>query len=141
MTLSSRVYRTALLLYPADLRREFGDDMAAAFAEDISHSGNIAARLRVWRCCFIELLRIAIPAQKDNPLVMVPVFAFLAATAWDGIGLVQSLRQLRLGEGPFTHMPLSEIIGSWFIPSLVVAFVGFVVARFGKPNFTSISLR
>lgn len=141
MTLSSRVYRTTLLFYPADLRREFGEDMAVAFAEDISRSGNIAAKLRVWRCCLTELLRIAIPGQKDNPLVMVPVFAFLASIAWISGPMLIDLWRFRLGEGPFTHMPPSQIVSSILLGPVAVAFVGFVVARFGKPDFTSIPLR
>jgi hypothetical protein len=66
MRLSLRIYRATLLAYPIALRHDFGDDMAAAFAADLASSKGIAASLRVWGCCFVELFRIALPAQKDN---------------------------------------------------------------------------
>jgi hypothetical protein len=141
MTLSLRIYRTTLLLYPADLRREFGDDMAAAFAEDLARAGRLARKLRVWCCCLTELFRIAIPAQKENPLIMVPIFAFLASIAWISGPLLIDLWRSRMGEGPFMHMRLSQIVSSILLGPVAVALVGFVVARFGKPNFTSLTLR
>jgi hypothetical protein len=35
LRLSSRMYERLVFLYPEDLRREFGDEMALAFADDI----------------------------------------------------------------------------------------------------------
>ena len=104
MTFSSRLYRKTLLLYPADLRREFGEDMTATFAEDLSNSVGIARKLRVWWCCLMDVLRIAIPAQKENPLVMVPLVAFFSVTTWDAVALGGAFWH---GEPPFGHMPVS----------------------------------
>ena len=62
MMLSLRMYRATLLLYPADFRCEYGDDMVAAFAADLASTGRVAA----WRCCLPELFHIALPAQREH---------------------------------------------------------------------------
>jgi hypothetical protein len=68
-----KTYRAALYLYPEDLRREFGNDMAEAFEEDLHHSGP----LHVWCMALRELLRIGLPGLMQNPAVAVPVLSAL----------------------------------------------------------------
>ena len=66
-----KTYRAALYLYSEDLRREFGNDMAEAFEEDLHHSGPI----HVWCIAVRELLRIGLPGLMRNPQVAVPVLS------------------------------------------------------------------
>jgi hypothetical protein len=79
LRLSSRIYGGLLLLYPQELRRDFGAEMAAVFAEDLAdawrrqHSRGV---FRVWWCSLCEVVRIAVPGHTENPAVMVPIGTF-----------------------------------------------------------------
>jgi len=77
---SSRIYAFLLALYPADLRRNYGPEMALVFAEHL-----VAARrehglrgvARVWRQTIGEFLRLALPGCLSNSAVRVPAIASL----------------------------------------------------------------
>jgi len=47
--MSERIYRLLLLAYPADFRREFGDDMTQVFRTRARTAGAFAQRARFWR--------------------------------------------------------------------------------------------
>jgi hypothetical protein len=141
VTLSSRIYRSTLRAYPADLRREFGDDMTAAFAEDLASAKCIAASLRIWWWCLIDLFRIGIPAQKENPVVMVPVIAFTACIAWMGGASLIGLWLSGYRDGPFAHKALWQIASTILEGPGTVAFVGFLVARWNNRASIYFSLR
>ncbi|MCU1325368.1 MAG: hypothetical protein JWN34_738 [Bryobacterales bacterium] len=62
----SRCYRATLWLYPPDLRREHGDEMAAAFSALLADQ----SAQRGWRgviqaalCAGKEILTVAVPGQ------------------------------------------------------------------------------
>ncbi len=116
------LYRKLLLLYSQDLRREFGAEMTLAFAEDIKNMGN----LRVWCCAMRELLTVALPGQRSNRTVLVPVFSFVLtaliviAELWIG-----SHQHLRVDYPPIFDWAVLVIF-----PSLLNASVGLVVTSF-----------
>ena len=82
---SARLYGRLLLLYPDDLRRDYGAEMILAFHGDIESArrdAGVRGVLRVWRCAASEVLRLALPAQLASPAVLVPalLFAFTFVT-------------------------------------------------------------
>ena len=116
------LYQRLLLLYPQDLRREFGAEMTLAFGEDIQNMGY----LRVWSCAVRELLTVALPGQSSNRSVLVPAFSFGLCA------LIQSA-ELWLGShqaGRVEYPPLFDSVVLVIVPSLLNAFVAFVVTRF-----------
>src|SRR5205807_1636717 len=53
LVLSSRLYRRMLILYPEDLRRDYGAEMALVFADDLAaarRERGMRGVVRVWRC-------------------------------------------------------------------------------------------
>jgi hypothetical protein len=114
--------------------------MTAAFAEDLASAKSIAAALRIWWCCLLELFRIAIPTQKENPVVVVPVIAFTAAIAWMCGGSLIELWLSGYSDGAFTHKALWQIANRILDVPATVAFVGFLVAR-RNSRFVYFSLR
>jgi hypothetical protein len=115
------LYQKLLLLYPQDLRREFGAEMTLAFAEDIENVGN----LRVWWCALRELITVALPGQRSNRTVLVPAFSFALAALTQSVELWIGSHQTQRVEYPLFDL-ICLIVG----PSLLNAFVGFVVTRF-----------
>ena len=75
LSLSLRAYERLLILYPEDLRRDFGADMIEAFAEDLGAACGITGMLRVWRNALREMMQIAIPAWFELPGVVVPALS------------------------------------------------------------------
>jgi hypothetical protein len=58
--ISSRVYSAVLLLYPRQLRREFGLEMVEVFSEqvcDARRSEGWPGELRIWGCVVHETVR------------------------------------------------------------------------------------
>jgi len=115
-------YRKLLMLYPEDLRTEFGAEMALAFAEDLDNMGH----LRVWWCAAGEVLTVALPGQRSNPSVLVPAISF-ALTA-----LIESA-EIWLGShqaGHVAYPPIFDWAGLVIFASLLNASVALVVTRF-----------
>jgi hypothetical protein len=116
------LYEKLLLLYPEDLRRDFGAEMTLAFADDIE----IMGVPRVWWCALGELLTVALPGQRSNPSVVVPALSFAvsavteSAELWIGMHLAHGVE----------HLPLTDSIFVVVLPSLLNAFVAFIVTRF-----------
>jgi hypothetical protein len=117
------LYRKLLCAYPADLRRDFGDEMALIFAADLEGRGVGAT----WRCALTELATIALPGQKSNPLILVPALAFAFAAA--------SLT-VELGCAVYFASPMgaAKLLEQFrlvvFLPSTLNAVVALVVTRF-----------
>jgi hypothetical protein len=127
------LYQKLLLLYPQELRREFGAEMTLAFAEDIKNMGT----LRVWWCALREVLTVALPGQKSNPSVVVPGLSFglcaLTQSAELWIGSHQAAR--------VEYPPLFDSIVLVVLPSLLNAFVALVVTRFyARCSFVTLQL-
>jgi hypothetical protein len=114
------LYEKLLLLYPEDLRREFGAEMALAFAVDIEIMG---APL-VWWCALRELLTVALPGQMSNRSVVVPALSFALAAFTQSVELWIGMHQAHPVEYSLAD---SIVIVVW--PSLLNAFVAFVVTR------------
>jgi hypothetical protein len=134
LSLSIRLYSATLPLYPPDLRRDFGREMAEVFAEDLvealRHSG-IAGFMRVWYCALSELIRIAAPSQAENPAVAVPFIIFVLCEAVMSGELLMAFRHqpMALDGGP---MPLSTI-PLFILPlSIAAAFTAFVAVLAGS---------
>jgi hypothetical protein len=83
--------------------------------------------LRVWWCAIRELITVALPCQRSNPSVLVPVLSFatstLTGTAEIWIGMHQAPRL------DVAMLP-SEILLVVLLPSLLNAFVALIVTRF-----------
>jgi hypothetical protein len=80
--LSSHIYSRILVLYPADLRREFGDEMTDVFAQDLAemwHSRRLVGVLNVWRRALCELTSIAAPAGIATSTVIATTISFFWA--------------------------------------------------------------
>jgi hypothetical protein len=79
---SLRAYRGLLILYPDDLRRDFGPEMLEAFGHDLAvecAGRSIRGVLRVWRITLRELIHIALPAWLQTPAVAVAALSTAAA--------------------------------------------------------------
>ena len=82
LEVSRRVYETSLILYPEDLREEFGDEMVEVFEEQASDAyaeRGFSGLVRVWFCAGREFVSIALTGQLAER--MVPILAVGAAFA------------------------------------------------------------
>jgi|ERR1700733_4372094 hypothetical protein len=127
LSLSSWMYERLLLLYPEDLRREFGVEMALAFADDLEAAwcdARIAGVIQIWWYALCELVTVALPAQRLNPRVLVPALSFaLAASTW-GTELWIALHHVTRLDRP---MLFDSIRLAVLLPSLANAFVAYLV--------------
>ena len=77
--LSSHIYSSILVLYPADLRRDFGDEMTDVFAQDLAemwHSRRLFGALSVWRRALWEVTSIAAPAGVATSAAIATTISF-----------------------------------------------------------------
>ena len=82
--LSCRLYGTLLLLYPANLRFEFGEEMLSVFAEQVRDGckrRGLAGLWRVWYSVAIEIFELAIPLRADLTRLKVPAASILTSSA------------------------------------------------------------
>jgi hypothetical protein len=135
-----KIYSGMLLLYPADLRRDFGQEMIELFGEDLAEawqSSGVAGLLRVWWCAVCEILRVAIPGQMENPAFVVPLIAF----AFNVLTLSCELAAAVTSHPLAQQRPLpDDVIMFVFWPSLVTAFTAIVVVRTGKIRLSCLKL-
>ena len=86
LEVSRKVYATSLVLYPNELRREFGTEMVEVFDEQVSEAysrSGFPGLLRVWFSATREVVTIALPgrlAERMAPIVAVT--AALALMVW-----------------------------------------------------------
>ena len=127
------LYQKLLLLYPLDLRRDFGGEMTLAFAEDIKNIGS----LRVWWCALREVLTVALPGQRSNPSVLVPALSFALCAFTQSVELwIGSHQAGRVG-----YPPLIDSVVLVVLPSLLNAFVALVVTRiYARCSFITLRL-
>jgi hypothetical protein len=78
--MNTRIYGWMLALYPESLRREFGEEMALVFADEL-RDADFAGFLRIWRRALSEFFWIALPNCASSPAVRVPVIGFAFAIA------------------------------------------------------------
>ena len=82
--LSCAVYKILLALYPPDVRRAFGREMADTFAEQLADAWTeerLVGAVRVWSLTLLELASIALPQQLARPAMTVPAASLVATSA------------------------------------------------------------
>ena len=86
LEVSRKVYATSLVLYPKELRREFGTEMVEVFDEQVSEAYSrrgFPGLLRVWFRATREFFTVAIPGRLAERMVpIVAVTAALALLVW-----------------------------------------------------------
>jgi hypothetical protein len=126
---SAWIYEKLLLLYPEDLRRDFGGEMALAFADDIEAAwghGRVTGVILVWWCAVRELLTVALPGQSSNRCVLVPALSFALVASVQCAELWAALHQAARVD---TYLLADSIRLIVLLPSVASGFVGFVVTR------------
>jgi hypothetical protein len=76
-------YSLLLSIYPSELRRRFGVEMAEVFADQISEQWQlrgIPGVLRVWLTAGSEVFSVAVPLQMCNPAAIATALAFLISS-------------------------------------------------------------
>ena len=68
--MSARVYALLLRLYPVEMRRRWGEEMAESFQLQLADDG-----LRAWFDAIVDLFRVALPLQATREGVVVPLFS------------------------------------------------------------------
>jgi hypothetical protein len=136
LRLSERIYGALLLLYPPDLRHEFGPEMSELFREDLDDAWRgrgFAGAVSVWWCALSEVLRIALPGQKTNPAFVVPATSF----AFSAFSLGSILAKAPAVSG---HPLVEEIALVIVWPSLVAALTAVAVVHSGRVRVVSLDL-
>jgi hypothetical protein len=82
LEVSRKVYAKSLVLYPTELRREFGAEMIEVFEEQVSEAysrSGFAGLLRVWFSATREFATIALPGRLAEGAV--PILAATTTSA------------------------------------------------------------
>ena len=83
---SREFYERSLVLYPSELRREFGAEMVEVFDEQVSEAyseSGFPGLLRVWFSATREFVTIALPGRlAERTVPIVAVTAALALMVW-----------------------------------------------------------
>jgi len=119
-------YQRLLVLYPQELRREFGNEMTLAFADDLESAwgdARWAGVMQIWWYALRELLTVALPGQRSNPYVLSPALAFLATASTESAFFWIGLHQIAHVNGALVvnSMWLAVLLASAF--NAVTAFV------------------
>jgi hypothetical protein len=75
---SARIYSGFLFLYPVDLHRDFGAEMAEVFSEDLAdawRNRRLAGAAAVWWRAVSELFRIGLPQRLSNRDLLAPAIS------------------------------------------------------------------
>jgi hypothetical protein len=140
LNISSWTYQKLIYLYHQDLRREFGDEMLLAFVDDLEESwreAGVAGVLRIWWWTIRELLTVAVPSQRSNPCVVVPLLSFLLAALVQAAELCVALHNVARVD---SAVLLSAIQLTVLLPSFLNALVALVVTRV-LANYSIIALQ
>jgi len=124
LPLSSRIYSRLLVLYPEDLRREFGAEMALVFAEDLDaarQEAGILGVIRVWRCALGEFFRFALPGYVSSPAVRVPAICCAVFMAMMSGNMALALRQ-----SPHTATLFQSAFIALWLPMFTTPFIALV---------------
>ncbi len=86
LEVSRKIYARSLVLYPSELRRDFGAEMIEVFDEQVSEAYSrrgFPGFLRVWFSAMQEFVAIALPSRLAERVVpIVAVTATLALMMW-----------------------------------------------------------
>ena len=125
LPLSSRIYRRLLVLYPEDLRRDFGADMAFVFAEDLEGARREAGMrgvIRVWWCALSEFVRFAPPGHASSPAVSVPAIWFALSAVFMSGEVAMALRH-----SPHTPTFFHALSAALLLPSLTAPLMSLAI--------------
>ena len=143
LRVNTRVYDGILRLYPVDLRREFGPDIRAAFAEDLEDAWQfrgLAGAASIWWYAMCELFRIALPGVKANPQIAVPLVSLGFNVVVVGIEALLYLFYATAPKG------LDGALSVWsagkivFGTSVVVTLIAWAVVRASRVEVTALGL-
>ncbi|HVO63262.1 MAG TPA: hypothetical protein VMT53_20210 [Terriglobales bacterium] len=86
LDVSHKVYERCLILYPKDLRGDFGSEMIEVYDEQIADAYSrrgFAGLLRVWFSASRELVTVALPGRfAERAIPIIAVAATLAFMVW-----------------------------------------------------------
>jgi hypothetical protein len=86
LEVSHKVYATSLVLYPSELRRDFGAEMVEVFDQQVSAAYSRSGFLgffRVWFSAMQEFVTVALPSRLAERVVpIVGVMATLTLMMW-----------------------------------------------------------
>lgn len=85
--MNTRIYGWLVGFYPADLRRDFGEEMVLVFAEELRDAG-FARAARVWRRALVEFFQLALPGWAAHPALRVPAIMLAFCALSMGIDLL-----------------------------------------------------
>jgi hypothetical protein len=80
---SHKAYLQCLILYPSELRSDFGGEMMEVFDQQVSDAysrGGLAGLLRVWTWAIREIVTVAVPGRIAGRAI--PIFAVTAMLAF-----------------------------------------------------------
>jgi len=120
---SLRAYRNLLVLYPEELRRDFGDEMLEAFEHDLSvecGAHSIKGAVRIWRITLREAIRIALPAWLQIPAIAVPALAAAVDIVSQSPLLIMAIRNHALLVDTLFAIAIEAAIT--FVTSLVAVY-------------------
>jgi len=123
------LYERLLLLYPRDLRCEFGSEMILAFADDLEAAwgdARIAGVAQIWWYALREMLTVALPAQRSNPCVLVPALSFVVVASTQSAELYLAYHQIARIDASWVSDSIRFAV---LLPSLLSGCVGFIVTR------------
>jgi hypothetical protein len=86
LEVSRKIYERSLVLYPRELRRDFGAEMVEVFDERVSEAysrSGFPGFLRVWFSATREFVTIALPSRlAERGVPIIAVMATLALMVW-----------------------------------------------------------
>jgi hypothetical protein len=139
---SLRAYRRLLMLYPEDLRRDFGAEMLEAFEDDLSAectAHSIGGIIRVWRIALQETIQIGLPAWLQNPAVAVPAISTAMFIVTQSSLMLIIRRATRLNLRPVDATPVDTLTLALF--AALTALTSFVaVYRWKRASLISLGL-
>jgi hypothetical protein len=140
---SLRAYRRLLMLYPEDLRRDFGAEMLEAFEDDLSAectAQSIGGAIRVWRIALRETIQIGLPAWLQNPAVAVPAISAAMYIVTQSSLILIIRRATRLNLRPADATPLDTLFAV-ALGAALTALTSFVaVHRWKRASLVSLGL-
>ena len=115
--LSSRIYDRLLAFYPEDLRRDYGEEMALVFAEELRDS-DFGGSLRIWRKALTEFLRFALPDCVARPAFRAPAIALAFALVTLGAASAMHaapipVRAFCAAILPTSNLPIIALVCMW----------------------------
>lgn len=138
------VYRRLLLLYPGDLRSEFGPEMLEAFEYDLSveyAARGIPGALHVWHVALREVIPCAVPAWLRIPAVAVPALSAATVIVSNLPMLIAAMvKQSQLTFRPGDTTPVDALLALAILGTLAALTSFFAVYRWKRAAMISLGL-